>query len=109
MVYPGDGVVISKRWEAVRDGIEDFDMLVVLRDAARKAQAENRAPEAVAKAETLLSESVLEIARFCGWDEDGTTPGKEGLPGVRVVEDKRYAAIRAVRREMAQLLDALAP
>ncbi|MGI6459593.1 MAG: PQQ-binding-like beta-propeller repeat protein [Candidatus Hydrogenedentales bacterium] len=109
MVYQGDGVVLSKRWEAVRDGIEDFDMLVVLRDAAQKARAENRAAEAVAKAETLLSENALEIARFCGWDEDGTTPGKDGLPGVRVVEDKRYAAVRAVRREMAQLLDALTP
>lgn len=107
LVYQGDGVVPSKRWEAVRDGIEDYDMLVTLRGAAHKAKGENRAPEAVAKAERLLNDTALEIARFCGWDDDGTTPGKEGLPGVRAVEDTRYEAIRAVRREMAGLLTAL--
>ena len=100
-------MVPSKRWEAVRDGIEDYDMLVTLRGAAHKAKGENRAPEAVAKAERLLNDTALEIARFCGWDDDGTTPGKEGLPGVRAVEDTRYEAIRAVRREMAGLLTAL--
>lgn len=104
MVYQGNGVVPSKRWEAVRDGIEDYDMLMTLRDAAQKAKAENRAPEAVAKAERLLTDTALEIARFCGWDEDGTTPGRDGLPGVRIVADKRHSAIQAARRELAEVL-----
>lgn len=107
MVYQGNGVVPSKRWEAVRDGIEDYDMLVVLREAAEKAKSENRAPEAVAKAEELLGARAFEIARFCGLDEDGTTPGKEGLPGVRNVADKRHAAIQAVRRDIAEFLGQL--
>jgi len=109
LVYQGDGVVPSKRWEAVRDGIEDYDMLAALRNAARKAKDENRSPEAVAKAETLLKDTAFQVARFCGLDEDGTTPGKDGLSGVRTVEDRRHGLIQTVRREIAQLLVQLAP
>jgi len=93
----------------VRDGIEDYDMLAALRDAARKAKDENRSPEAVAKAEMLLKDTAFQVARFCGLDEDGTTPGKDGLSGVRTVEDRRHGVIQTVRREIAQLLVQLAP
>jgi hypothetical protein len=107
MVYPGDGPVPSKRWEAVRDGVEDYAMLARLRDAAAAAKSENRAMDAVAEAEQLLGERASHIAGFCGLDADGTTPGKEGIPGVRRVSDTRLTAITEARRDIARLLGAL--
>ena len=107
LVYPGDGPVSSKRWEAVRDGVEDYAMLVRLRDAVAEAKAAGRAPETVAEAELLLSERASAIGAFCGVDDDGTTPGKEGIPGVRRVADTRLAAITEARRDMARLLGML--
>ena len=37
LIYQGNGVVSSKRWEAVRDGIEDYAMLQVLKHAVSNA------------------------------------------------------------------------
>ncbi len=109
LTYQGDGVVPSKRWEAVRDGMEDHDMLVALRTAAAKAKEEGRAAEAVAEAEKLLTVRASRIGAFCGIDDGGTEPGKEGLPGVRRLADRRYAAILEVRRDIARLLAILKP
>lgn len=40
LLYPGpDGPVDSIRWELIRDGTEDYDMLVMLRDALAAAKA----------------------------------------------------------------------
>ncbi|MCA9437584.1 MAG: DUF4091 domain-containing protein, partial [Candidatus Omnitrophica bacterium] len=41
LVYPGDGVVTSRRWESVRDGIEDLRAVSLL----KKKLAENPNPE----------------------------------------------------------------
>jgi len=45
LIYPGpEGPVNSVRWEIVRDGIEDYDYLVLFRQLMKKAeQANNRA------------------------------------------------------------------
>jgi len=107
LVYPGDGVVISKRWEAVRDGMEDYDMLLALKTAAEKAAANNKASEAVKQAQTLLGEKAATVAQYIGRDEDGTTPGPGGPPATRKVADKRFANIQIIRREIARLLDVL--
>ncbi|NIA12951.1 MAG: PQQ-binding-like beta-propeller repeat protein [Nitrospiraceae bacterium] len=107
MVYQGDGVVVSKRWEAVRDGIEDYGMLDMLRKAADAAEAEGRQPDMVAEARRVCGDQAKAIARFCDWDEDGTVPGKDGLPGVRIIADKRWRLIQETRREMARLLASL--
>ncbi|NLN93227.1 MAG: PQQ-binding-like beta-propeller repeat protein [Candidatus Hydrogenedens sp.] len=102
MIYPGTDVVTSKRWEAVRDGIEDFTLLDLL---TKKAQGAEGALKA--EVESFLTEQVQAIARYCGGDEDGTLPGPEGMPGVRRVTDKRWEALKAARREMARYLSLL--
>ncbi|HUW60687.1 MAG TPA: PQQ-binding-like beta-propeller repeat protein [Candidatus Bathyarchaeia archaeon] len=107
LVYPGDGVVISKRWEAVRDGMEDYDMLLALRSATEKAAAANRAPEAIKEAQTLLGEKANTVADYIGRDKDGTTPGSGGAAATRKLEDKRFANIQTIRREIARLIEAL--
>lgn len=53
LIYPGpDGPVDSIRWELNRDGTEDYDMLMMLREAAAALQAQG---EDVGDAERLLS------------------------------------------------------
>lgn len=106
MVYPGNGVVSSKRWEAVRDGVEDYSMLAVLRERVNQPPA-NAAPEDLDAARTLLGAEADAVALFCGLDDDDTLPGTDGLPGVRVVSDKRWEKIQTVRRELAGLLTRL--
>ena len=104
MIYQGDGVVPSKRWEAVRDGIEDYSMLAALRQAADAAEAASRAPEAVKAARQILSKDAAAIAAYCGGVEHGTLPGVDGARGGRIVADKRWSTIRSTRRKIAKLL-----
>ncbi len=105
LVYPGKGVISSKRWEAVRDGIEDYSMLWVLR------QAVNDRPSADAKtrdaAQKLLETDASAVAQFCGLDSDDTQPRKDGLRGVRALADRRWSTIQETRRELAGLLSEL--
>jgi len=107
LIYQGDDIVVSKRWEAVRDGIEDYDMLCVLREAVTQAKNDNRAPEAVKHAEALLGERASTIGAFCGLDDDGMLPGQDGLPEVRRVANRRFETIQAFRRDLNTLLEAL--
>ena len=106
LVYPGTGVVSSKRWEAVRDGVEDYSMLVLLKQVV-EAKGSSAKPEDLVAAKRLLSERAIVVGNFCGVDTDKTEPGKEGLPGTRRVEDRRWAEVQSVRREMAHLLEVL--
>mgnify|MGYP006280268681 CR=1 FL=1 len=107
LVYQGDGVVPSKRWEAVRDGVEDYTMLALLRERTEAAAEAGRAAEAVAAARQLLGGRAEDIARYCGIDEDGDLPGVDGLPAVRAVAGRRWRAIEETRAEMARLLKEL--
>ncbi len=104
MTYQGDGVVASKRWEGVRDGVEDFAMLYALREATKTAKAAGKNPKAVARAESLLQDGASSIAAFCGLDDDGTVPGKGGIPAVRLLADKRFAAIQQMRKAIAETM-----
>ena len=62
MVYGGEqGMIGSKRWDAWRQGIADYEYLQMLTDAVAAAKAANRAPEAVARAEAILTDGVAEV------------------------------------------------
>lgn len=104
IIYPGQGVVRSKRWYAVRDGIEDYAMLARLRDAAEEASAAGRTPEAVARVAELVGETASRIGAFCG---DDTTPGREGLAGMRAEADAQWQMFRETRRAIAEALGQL--
>lgn len=43
VIYQGSEIVPSKRWEAYRDGIEDYWLLLLLRQAGEQARAAGRA------------------------------------------------------------------
>jgi len=60
-VYQSDGdVITSRRWEAVRDGVEDWRVLYVLREEIEKARASGRTGAADA-AQALSDEAVEAI------------------------------------------------
>ncbi|MBN1352299.1 PQQ-binding-like beta-propeller repeat protein [candidate division KSB1 bacterium] len=107
LIYQGDGVVPSKRWEAIRDGIEDFSMLRQLEAGIQAAALEPGKKAAVQRAQQLLRDDVREIASFCGLDKDGNIPGARELTQHRVIADKRWHKIIYVRRKLAELLAAL--
>ncbi len=50
--------VISRRWEAFRDGIEDTRAFALLRNAVARAKSENLFTKEVAEAETLLGSGI---------------------------------------------------
>lgn len=64
VVYPaGDDVVTSRRWEASRDGIEDYRALWLLREMAREARAAGYIAEAD-RADALLKEASDKVVGF---------------------------------------------
>jgi hypothetical protein len=107
LIYQGDGVVTSKRWEAVRDGIEDYSLLMQLQTALEKAQKNKDMINTLQSARELLSGEAITIAKFCGIDENGTQPRASGLSAVRRLEDERWQKYKKVRRKIAQLFSEL--
>ena len=104
LVYPGNGVVASKRWEAVRDGVEDYAMLATLRQAV-EAKGASLKPEDLAAAKRLLGESATSIAGYCVRDVDGSPPpGPAERPARTDTAGRQWAEIQAARHELARLL-----
>lgn len=105
MTYQGESVVSSKRWEAVRDGIEDYSMLTVLRGHVSKARGDSKKQDAVKKAETLLGDRAYAIATFC--NNRDVTPTNSGMPGARRRADEQWAAIQQMRRDICAAITEL--
>jgi outer membrane protein assembly factor BamB len=106
LIYQGDGVVTSKRWEAVRDGIEDYSMILSLKQALKNASPDVDQATLLA-AKELLEKDAFDIAAYCGLDEYGTQPQTGGMSVLRKVEDIRWAKIRETREKLAMLLEDL--
>ncbi len=107
LVYPGEGVVTSKRWEAVRDAVTDYTMLDALRRAAQQAETRNLHSEAVREAYTVLEERAHEIASFNGVWSDSHGSGAGGTRDARKQADAQWQAFREIRADMARLFAVL--
>ena len=59
----GDEVIPSRRWEAVRDGQEDYRLFYVLRQEIDEAKAQGRAEEAQ-RAQALLDEALENVVAW---------------------------------------------
>jgi hypothetical protein len=72
LVYPGDdgGPVNSLRWECLRDGSEDYDYFVLLRDLAQKARDNPQARELVQQADRLLAIDDSLVRNWREWNPD---------------------------------------
>jgi outer membrane protein assembly factor BamB len=100
MIYEGNGVVTSKRWEAVRDGVEDFSLLHALKiatDAVNKAGGQE---ELVRKSRSVLEERSAVITEFM----KNNKPYRAGQDVARKIADSRWDIIRETRKEIAELL-----
>jgi len=107
LIYQGRGVVTSKRWEAVRDGVEDFSMLWKLQRALEDAARKPGLATVVKEARRFLTEEVGKVAEFCGLDRYGTLPTARGPAFQRELEDRRWRTIQRIRRRLADLLQDL--
>jgi hypothetical protein len=106
LVYPGNGVVSSKRWEAVRDGIEDYGMLEQLSQKLKAGNASAKADD-VAAAKRLLGEAAARVGGFCTLEHYGALMAPDALAKRRGMEDQRWRDIQQLRHELARLLGAL--
>lgn len=100
LIYQGKGVVSSKRWEAIRDGVEDYNLLRLLQQKVVSGALKGKARAA----QNLLKKEASTVAQFCGLDEDGTLPGVGGIAKRREIADHRWQKIQSVRRQLAELL-----
>ena len=94
MVYRGDhGILDSKRWDAWRQGIADYEYLRMLRDAVDTAKRAGTDPERYLKAERILSQ---DVDRVVGKEQQGD-PALSALPDqLRVQILKCLIALRDV-------------
>ena len=100
MIYEGKGVVTSKRWEAVRDGVEDFSLLHALKIAADAADKAGNQKELVKRSRSLLDENPAVITEFMR----NNNPGRAGQDVARQIADSRWDTFRETRKEIAELL-----
>jgi outer membrane protein assembly factor BamB len=66
LIYQGDGIVTSKRWEACRDGVEDYGALWELRRLAKLAKEQGSNPDLVNRATRLLDTAADDVAEWSG-------------------------------------------
>ncbi|HOE11938.1 MAG TPA: PQQ-binding-like beta-propeller repeat protein [bacterium] len=76
-VYDGEGVVTSKRWEACREGAEDYEYLYLLREMILSAKEKGVAKEKIDKAQAVLERAdtitkiLCDVGRRVSTDTDG--------------------------------------
>lgn len=88
-------VTRGKHMEALREGVEDYDYLVMLRDGIAQAAASPAKARAVEHAKGLLSEAA---ARVCG---------ARGADAMQWADDKDRTAAEMARIEILEALSAL--
>ncbi len=104
MIYQGKGVVSSKRWEAVRDGIEDYSMLSELRKVAESASPDTEHSAVIAAVKKVLEEEASTIADYSLIRETSGEPRPENMAGRRSLADRQWDQVQSIRRKMADLL-----
>jgi hypothetical protein len=95
----GGGEVISRRWEAFRDGIEDVRAFLMLREAADAARGQGTHIKEVAKADEILTNNVLNATKKAWPCGDPTRFFRD--------YEMDYTDILRIRAEVAELTLAL--
>lgn len=89
MIYGGEkGVIGSKRWDAWRQGIADYEYLRMLSEAADAARKAGYKGAALAKAEKILSEGVDRVV--------GNNPQAKDAPSAGITERYRAEILRCL-------------
>jgi outer membrane protein assembly factor BamB len=100
LTYEGKGVVTSKRWEAVRDGVEDYSLLNALKKETSAAKKVGGNEDLVKKSQRMLEEKPALITEFM----KNNKPGRAGQDVARKIADERWNTFRQTRAEIAELL-----
>jgi outer membrane protein assembly factor BamB len=64
LIYQGDGVVTSKRWEACRDGVEDYGALWLLRSLAEAGREKGVDASLLEQATSLIGATAADVAKW---------------------------------------------
>lgn len=92
LVYFGEeGPINSLRWEAIRDGIEDYDYLALLGSLVRRADEQERLPSLCRQAGRALD--VSSVTR--SYTDYTTSP--------RAIEQQRHTVARLIERFRARM------
>lgn len=72
LIYPGPGgrPLDSIRWEAIRDGMQDYEVFCLLEAGARELQAAQKSPDLVKQAQDMLTIDPSLIASFTQYNPD---------------------------------------
>ena len=102
-VYPGPGAVVtSKRWEATREGIQDYEYLYLLREAIREARERGVSEERLAEANELLTNLPVKMEETLRSSGERLVPTPDSV----VVYEEVSARIDEARaRIVAAILD----
>lgn len=103
LVYPGrTKPVTSRRWEAVRESIEDYRVLAALRKMLAGDRGAKLAEEVRARIQHLLEVSLPEML------DQSFLEMKRGLGRSVIDASNNDATIGALRREMMECVEAAA-
>jgi outer membrane protein assembly factor BamB len=96
MVYEdGENIVTSRRWEAYRDGVEDYNMLTLLREVI---EVEKGSPKLRKTAEKLLTNAVNQVTEKQEMAVSNSRFNIEYDPDYSVLMDYRIKIIRMLEK-----------
>jgi outer membrane protein assembly factor BamB len=98
LIYQGDGIVTSKRWEACRDGVEDYGALWLLNHLVEEGQRKGVDATLLAKSRERIKTATAEVA---SWSE--RAHGKEYRKDPRSVAGHDWEVLERYRRQIADL------
>lgn len=108
MIYEGNGVVTSKRWEAVRDGVEDYTLLYNLKKAAEIDDKNGGSEELIQKAKQVYNEKAAKISAFTLETKHNVNfVGNDEIQNNLSRIDQQLEMLTEIRREIAELLSQL--
>ena len=94
LLFDGSTVRGTKHWEAIRDGIQDYEYLVMLRQAIAAKRQSGKMSSTVTAAEKLLATAVAEVGspdKIGPLQSDGTSP-------CSLAENRRVLILRALEK-----------
>jgi len=100
LIYQGDGIVTSKRWEACRDGVEDYGALWELRRVVKLATEQGVNPDLVNRAARLIETAAENVAEWSGGAHRAAY-----LRDPVAVADRDWRILRNYRKQIADLTE----
>jgi len=98
LIYQGDGVVTSKRWEACRDGVEDYGALWLLRSLVETGREKGVADALLGRAAHLIATAAADVAT---WSDRSHLSEYRRDPGAVADHDRRV--LKGYRAQIADL------